>query len=148
MEKTLTLYLTRLTQSDQGTEGILTVPALGFACFTLELPWRENRPNVSCIPPGTYPMEWRVTPRRASYHIRQVPHRTYILVHSGNYAGDIRKGLKTHVEGCVLLGRRMGWLNGQRAVLVSRATVRQFNNLMAGRDAQLTIIDPWGKQNA
>jgi len=66
MEKTINIYLTRLRQSDQGTEGILTVPELGFACFTLELPWRGNRPNVSCIPPGTYPMAWRVTSRRAA----------------------------------------------------------------------------------
>jgi len=42
----------------------------------------------------------------------------------------------------------MGWLNGQRAALVSRATVREFNNRMAGREARITIIDPWGGQNA
>lgn len=143
MEKTITTYLTRLRHTDQGTEGILTVPELGFACFTLELPWRENRPNLSCIPAGTYPLSWRVTRRRSTFRIRNVPHRTYILIHSGNYAGDIHKGFKTHVEGCVLLGRRMGWLAGQRAVLVSRATVREFNTLMAGRDARITIIDAW-----
>ena len=94
MEKTITTYLTRLRQTDQGTEGFLTVPELGFACFTLELPWRENRPCVSCIPPGTYPIGWRVTRRRSTYHIRNVPKRSYILIHSGNYAGDIYKGLK------------------------------------------------------
>ncbi|BCS94600.1 hypothetical protein DSLASN_02320 [Desulfoluna limicola] len=141
MEKTITTYLTRLRQTDQGTEGFLTVPALGFACFTLELPWRENRPCVSSIPPGTYSMAWRVTRRRSTYHIRNVPKRSYILIHSGNYAGDIHKGFKTHVEGCVLLGKRMGWLNGQRAVLVSRSTVRQFNKLMAGQNARIIITE-------
>ncbi len=143
MEKTITTYLTRLRQTDQGTEGFLTLPELGFACFTLELPWRENRPCVSCIPPGTYPLGWRVTCRRSTYHIRNVPKRSYILIHSGNYAGDIHKGLKTHVEGCVLLGKRMGWLNGQWAVLVSRSTVRQFNKLMAGQKARIIITEAW-----
>lgn len=146
MEKRLNAYLTRLRQSNQGTEGFLTVPEIGFACFTLELPWRENRPSVSCIPAGIYPMTWRATDRRATYHIREVPNRTYILIHSGNYAGDVLKGFKTHVEGCVLLGGRMGWLNGQRAVLVSRATVGEFNTRMGGRDACLAITEAWEKQ--
>lgn len=143
MEKTIDVYLTRLRRSDHGTEGFLTVPSLGFSCFTLELPWRDNRQDVSCIPPGIYSMVWRVTKRRSTYHIKKVPNRTWVLVHSGNFAGDVTKGLKTHVEGCVLLGNRMGWLGGQRAVLSSRLTVRKFNRLMNGRKANITILDPW-----
>ena len=143
MENKIKAYLTRLRRSDHGTEGILTIPALGFSCFTLELPWRDNRSNVSCIPPGTYPVSWRVTRRRATYHIKNVPGRTYILIHSGNYAGDVTKGLKSHVEGCIELGTRMGWIGRQRAVLLSRNMMRKFHKLMNGRDAELTIIDPW-----
>jgi hypothetical protein len=60
------------------------------------------------------------------YWVRKVPDRTYILIHSGNYAGDKTKGLKSHVMGCVLLGKKSGRLGGQVAVLNSRIAVRNF----------------------
>lgn len=88
-------------------------------------------------------MTWRVTRRRSTYHIKDVPDRSWILAHSGNYAGDVTKGLKSHVEGCVELGTRMGWIGGQRAVLLSRSMMRKFHKLMNGRKASITIIDPW-----
>jgi len=43
--------LVRLRKSDQGTEGLLIYSR--FNCYSLELPWRDNRPNVSCILAGT-----------------------------------------------------------------------------------------------
>lgn len=146
MNRPTHITLLRLFSSDQGTEGVLMVPDLGFACHTLELPWRGNQTNISCIPPGTYPMVWRETQRRATYHITGVPHRSFILIHSGNLAGDTRKGFQTHAQGCILLGRRMGWLYNQRAVLISRATVKQFHRLMDQYEARITILDTPGER--
>jgi len=115
----------RLKRSDQGTEGLLV--SEDFNCRTLELPWRNNRRQISCIPPGIYDVEIRLSNKYGRiYWVRRVPDRTYILIHSGNYAGDKSKGLKSHVMGCILLGKKSGRLGGQVAVLNSRVAVRNF----------------------
>ena len=115
----------RLRRSDQGTEGMLV--SGDFKCKTLELPWRENQQQVSCIPPAIYDVDIRISNKYGRiYWVRKVPNRTYILIHSGNYAGDKSKGLKSHVMGCILLGKKSGRLGGQIAVLNSRVAVRNF----------------------
>ena len=115
----------RLRRSDQGTEGMLV--SEDFKCRTLELPWRENQRQVSCIPPAIYDVEMRLSNKYGRiYWVRKVPDRTYILIHSGNYAGDKKKGYKSHVMGCILLGKKSGYLGGQVAILNSRIAVRAF----------------------
>lgn len=140
MEK-IKIYITREKTSDYGTEGILYIPDLSFACYTMELPWKDNTPSLSCIPKGHYKLKFRKQGRRPAYHVQNVPGRSYILIHSGNFAGDTIKGLKSHVEGCILLGRTRAFLGGQKAILQSRPTVREFQNLMAEREAELFITD-------
>ena len=138
MERTVTLA--RLARSDQGTEGILL--AGEFNCKTLELPWRENARQVSCIPAGEYDVEIRLSNKYGRvYWVRKVPNRTYILIHSGNYAGDVSKSFKSHVMGCVLLGKTHGYLGGQRAVLTSRSTVRNFMREMDYQKFQLNVLE-------
>ena len=117
--------LFRLKRSDQGTEGLLVES--DFNCRTLELPWRHNQQQISCIPPGEYKVEMRLSNKYGRvYWVREVPNRTYILIHSGNYAGDKSKGFKSHVMGCILLGKKSGFLGGQVAILNSRIAVRAF----------------------
>lgn len=117
--------LCRMKRSDQGTRGILFFE--DFNCPTLELPWRENHRNVSCIPAGDYKVKIRISPRYGQvYWVTEVPNRSFILIHSGNWAGDVKKGYKTHVNGCILLGQRRGLLVGQWAVLNSRITVKRL----------------------
>lgn len=128
----------RLRRSDQGTEGLIV--AGGFHRRTLELPWRDNRSNISCIPPGEYHVEIRLSNKYGRvYWVRHVPNRTYILIHSGNYAGDKSKGFKSHVMGCILLGKKSGFLGGQVAVLNSRVAVREFMNEMNYEPFKLRI---------
>lgn len=130
--------LFRLQRSDQGTEGLLVYGE--FQCKTLELPWRENKKQISCIPAGEYNVEVRLSNKYGRiYWVRNVPNRTYILIHSGNFAGDISKGYKSHVMGCILLGKTMGYLGGQRAVLNSRITVRAFMEEMEYEPFKLRI---------
>jgi len=119
----------RMRRSDQGTEGLLV--ANNFTCRTLELPWKGNQQNISCIPSGEYEVQIRISNKYGRiYWVRNVENRTYILLHSGNYGGDKSKGFKTHIMGCILLGKRSGFLGGQVAVLNSRVAVRQFMNYM------------------
>ena len=133
------VYLIRTQTSDQGTEGVLVT--YDFTCKTLELPWRDNQRSISCIPAGTYTVVIRQSPKYGSvYWVTNVPNRSWILIHSGNWAGDVNKGFKTHVNGCLLLGRKHGFLLEQRAVLTSKPTVREFRNIMQDKSFELNII--------
>jgi hypothetical protein len=68
-----------------------------YECFTLELPWKENKRQVSCIPTGTYKVVHRTSPKYKDHlHIIGVPNRDLILIHTGNSAKDIL--------GCILVG--------------------------------------------
>lgn len=128
----------RLKRSDQGTEGLLV--SEDFNCRTLELPWRNNQRQISCIPPGIYDVEIRLSNKYGRvYWVRRVPDRTYILIHSGNYGGDKSKGYKTHIMGCILLGKKAGRLGGQVAVLNSRIAVRNFMEEMEYEPFKLRI---------
>ena len=132
--------LTRIAESDAGTEGVLQ--AGEFICKTLELPWRGNVRARSCVPTGSYLAKVVWSPRFGRvYGLFGTAPRSHILIHAGNYAGDIDKGLRTHVQGCILLGRYFGQLGGQRAVLVSRPTVREFMQHMGGAPFTLIIED-------
>jgi hypothetical protein len=129
----------RTLTSDQGTEGILATD--GFFCNTLELPWRNNAKGLSCIPSGEYIVKIRQSPRYGQiYWVTNVPNRSWILIHSGNYAGDKTKGFKTHVAGCILLGKKHGILGNQRAILTSRITVRRFMKFMNNETFKLTVV--------
>lgn len=132
--------LYRLTRSDQGTRGKLYYD--DFSCHTLELPWRNNQRNISCVPPDIYKCTTRISPKFGlTYWLLEVPNRTYILIHSGNWAGDVNKGFKTHVNGCILLGLSTGFLQGQWAVLNSRITVTKFMDIMDQQPFTLVIHD-------
>lgn len=130
--------LVRMHGDDQGTPGIVVSP--GGWWHTLELPWRDNRRKLSCIPPGTYLCTVVQSPRFGRcYWVRDVPGRSEILIHPGNVAGEIPRW-KSHVQGCIQLGMRPGTLWGQRAVLVSRPAVRAFCDAMAWRPFTLEVI--------
>jgi len=130
--------LIRLRRSDHGSEGIMVFQH--FCCFTMELPWRDNLRSLSCIPPGAYLCELRLSPHFGRvYWLTNVPNRQYILIHSGNWGGDVQKGLKSHTNGCILLGKYQGYLQGQRAVLCSRPTVTNLLNHLQGRPFLLNI---------
>ena len=63
--------------------------------YNLELPYKSNACNISCIPAGIYPFEKRNDYRLGkTIRILNVPNRTGILVHVGNYLKD--------TEGCIL----------------------------------------------
>jgi hypothetical protein len=63
-------------------------------CVTLERPWLDNQPMVSCIPAGTY----QVGPNNPEkpWRLQDVPSRTQVDIHKGNTIQDS--------EGCILVG--------------------------------------------
>ena len=139
--------LTRTLQGDQGTFGTLVLEG-GFFCYTAELPWRDNRPNMSRIPAGAYTCSTRFSWRFLStlYEVKDVPDRDSVLLHRGNYAGDTKKGFKTDVQGCILLGQAVGSLYRdddrlQKAVIGSKAALAAFMEATKGEAIELTILE-------
>ena len=95
-----------------------------FQCKTLELPWLENKIQVSCIPKGTYKVTTRTSPKYGlHYHIQDVPNRSFILIHHGNYYTDIL--------GCILVGKAHTDINGDKLadVTSSKVTLQQLLKL-------------------
>lgn len=131
--------LTRLDSSDQGTFGRLTAP--GLSLFTGELPWRDNFASVSCIPAGIYRCYWTYSPRfrRMMYLVDGVPLRSGIRKHPANFMGDAALGFRSQLNGCIALGEKLGWMGGQKALLVSAPAVRRFEKHMGGRPFILEI---------
>jgi len=140
--KTLNLY--RFYSSDEGTFGIIAND--GYWWYTLELPNRDNKPNISCIPTGEYFVEMAYSHhfKRDVYHVRDVPNRSYILIHPANFAGDTSKGWQTHLQGCITLGKKTGkainkFGKKQGCVLNSRLAIMEFENYLDRQPFRLTI---------
>ena len=134
------VYLFRIRSSAQGTLGFWLTP--GFQARTIELPWKNNLPNISCIPAGEYQAVYRYSRKfRHHYWIQDVPDRSWILTHSGIWAGDTEQGYKTHSHGCIIMGKRHGRYQGQDAVFISRATLRAFVNFMDRKPFRLRILN-------
>lgn len=96
-----------------------------FDCRTLELPWKNNRRNLSCIPEGCYQVEKRYSRKFGHhFHITDVEGRKWILIHAGNYY--------TNIRGCILVGKGHTDINGDglRDVTNSRDTMADLLGLM------------------
>ena len=103
------IILTR-TYNDQLTLGTIKVfdkqGHLTYECKSIELPWINNRSNVSCIPEGTYPWEKVAYSSAFNYqhiHIKDVPGRSGIKIHVANYVSQLR--------GCVAPGLTHALIN-------------------------------------
>ena len=137
------MILLRVSESDAGTFGYCAVAGRIFR--SLELPDRDNARNRSRIPAGEYDVEYVKTRRPFSgrwfsYWVKGVPGRSGILIHSGNWAGDTLQGLKSNSWGCILLGKAVATLGGQRGIVSSRAAVHAFNEAMRHQSGKLRII--------
>ncbi|WP_319778428.1 DUF5675 family protein [Maridesulfovibrio sp.] len=134
------IRLTRYESGDHGSFGFLRGP--GIRLHVIELPWRDNRSNLSCIPVGEYRCERVRSPRfGVVYHIKDVPGRSHVLIHSGNYAGDSTKGWKTHSHGCILPARKRGRLGKQLAGLCSKSALSSFMSALNRQPFKLIIED-------
>ena len=93
------LILLRDYMTKDMTMGRLFNPEDSFHIFTLELPWLNNKVRESCIPADTYRCEMDYYHRGGykAYQVDNVPNRTEIKIHVGNFTKDIL--------GCIALGK-------------------------------------------
>ena len=138
------VLLIRTSSGDQGTFGWLITDS-GLALRSLELPWKDNRRNISCIPTGDYRAQYLARSAsgkyRRVYHLPNVDGRSGILIHSGNFAGDTSLGYRSHVAGCIILGTHAGYLGGQKAVLASRMALMKLRRDLNCANFKLEIHD-------
>jgi hypothetical protein len=121
-----------------GTFGKLELSPEDWACYTVERPWKNNSPNISCIPEGVYRI-FRSEYHRGGYpcfEVEGVAYRSLIKIHKANWPTD--------VEGCIGVGREITALkkSGDIAFAVSGSaiTFSDFMGRMSGIDeAELRI---------
>lgn len=135
--------LVRQPSTDQGTFGVLTYGAS--TCRTLELPWRDNMPQRSCIPPAVYRCAIVKSPRFGRvYGVMNVPGRSAVLIHPANFAGDVDKGWTTQLHGCIAPCQKVGQMRNtagqmQMAGLLSRPAWDQLMGWAGGEPFELEI---------
>lgn len=134
-----TAILTRHSSGDDGTFGVLSLWKLAF--YTGELPWRANKPELSCIPAGIYTCTLKYSPhfKKDRYHLENVPGRSDIMIHPANFMGDTRRGYLAEVKGCISVGKFFSTINGQKAILKTDDAVKSLENFLNGEDFILEI---------
>ncbi len=133
--------LRRFRTGDQGTCSTMILDT-GFSCRFIELPDRNNEPSYSRINSGKYHVVPFKSPKFGNvYILKNVEGRSYILTHSGNYAGDTKLGYKSHSHGCLIIGEKFCKLAGQLAVVNSRITLNKFIRELGGEEFDLEIFD-------
>ena len=138
-----TALLRRNESTDQGTAGTLVFGSE--SCRTMELPWRDNIRQLSCIPTGSYELVWARSPKFGMcYHFVHVYMRANVLIHSANFAGASDKGFDTQLQGCIAPATRIGMMQNSRnkmqlAGLVSKPALRRFEYWGAKEQIYLEI---------
>lgn len=129
----MVLFLSR-TYFPEGTNGELFCEGQ-FICYTIELPWNNNKKGVSCIPEGEYFIEKRYSPKY-QWHLALVgvPNRKFILFHPANDA-------LTELRGCIAPVLQ---LSGSGRGLLSRKAFQALKNvvykaLYSGESVSLVI---------
>lgn len=92
----ISAVLCRVILEDR-TKGII-FDLKGKSYNTIELPWRDNKPRVSCIPDGIYDFVREYSPNkdRIVIEIKGIEGRSEIQIHAGTKTD--------HVKGCIGIG--------------------------------------------
>lgn len=92
------ITLNRTLYTPDGTFGLLRDNNYPI-CITLERPWLDNKPFISCIPPGLYELTYLVKSpsfKYPHYWLRNVENRTWIKIHIANVVSEL--------SGCIAVG--------------------------------------------
>lgn len=125
------ILLTRFRSDENGTFGNLSDDTGNQYCYTVELPWCDNKTDVSCIPEGVYQVEAYQSPKHGDvWKIMGTAPRQNIEIHPANDIADLL--------GCIGVGDSLGNVNGLPAVLNSQKTFSMLKSTLPS-NFQLTI---------
>jgi hypothetical protein len=119
-----------------GDEKLLEFATIELPVFTV--PLMPNQPSTNCIPEGTYKVTKIYSPTKGQcFQVHDVPGRTAILIHKGNYA----TGKKVDTQGCILVGSKFEDVNkdGNLDVVESTVTLTQLLSILPN-EFKLTIL--------
>lgn len=110
------MLILKRTYFDKYTTGELTILKekdnsnnSNIELYTLELPYKDNQINISCIPEGKYIIKKHKSPKFGdcfkvydinkdeSGNYKEVKGRSDILIHAGNFINE--------TKGCILVGK-------------------------------------------
>lgn len=112
--------LERFAYLPEATLGKLTIDDNVF--WIAERPWRGNKKEISCIPSGTYTCKRYVSKRFGeTFEVTEVPNRTYILFHVGNFP-------EKDSHGCLLVGSSL--MANTPAVASSKNAMAKFREIL------------------
>ena len=138
------MILTRYGSTPFGTLGELKVS--GHKFYTIEKPWRDNQPMVSCVPLGEYSLIWLPTttsvPSEYNGHTWYLEGETVGLdagrkarsrccIHVGNVDDD--------VQGCIAIGMGLGYIDKRWAVTGSRVAMSVLLDVVGPIHTELVI---------
>lgn len=112
--------LKRKYRPNEATLGIVFDENKKEICRSLENPWRDNKPNISCIPEGIYTVKKDSTGKFKYWKILNVIERENIEIHTGNKQKD--------TKGCLIFGARWCFMDDELAVSNSKDTLDYLKN--------------------
>jgi len=126
----MNIYLERYGSTPMGTFGELIVGDFKFQ--TVERPWVNNRPFVSCIPDGDYDLKpftrasgdevFALVNNEVTYYKEPGCSRYSVLIHKANISDEL--------AGCIAPGIKLGYIKGKWAVISSGLAVAQILKLL------------------
>lgn len=146
-----TVTVTRQASTLDGTPGRLVTSA-GFSCDCLELPWKDNQQDISCIMADTYNASLFMSPHFGHLVVRLEDKngRANVEQHNANLAGEASGDVK-QLDGCTAVGQGFGKLqnslgNMQFAILNSVATLSNYIEHIisqVGESGTFTVTYQW-----
>lgn len=113
--------LNRIIIANTAILGILRDENKFELCRTLENPYRATTKD-SAIPCGVYECQKDNTGKFQFYKVLNVPNRSNIEIHQGNYESD--------TEGCILVGETWSIVNNKLAITKSVATINKLKTIL------------------
>ena len=131
------VFINRVFENDKQTIGMLSVidnNNLIFACYTLELPYKGNMRNISCINKGVYDVvKYNPKVGRNVFLFKDVSGRSMIEIHSGSY--------HQNTKGCILVGQGLRDLNSDNYIDLynSVKTLDMLNHILPN-EFKITVL--------
>lgn len=104
---------------------------------SLELPWKDNKRRISSIPKGKYKAFKHESPKfGSSLWIKDVPGRSEILIHKGNFYND--------TLGCILIGTDLLYIDNDNSIDVINSGVaitELLNYLKSINEINIEIVE-------